>query len=83
MIYFKTIPQFDKDIKHLLKKYNSILDDISILKNVLEIFPTERPPFSFRINNIQSLNKIIKIKKIACKSLVGKGANSGLRIIYE
>lgn len=83
MINFKTIPQFDKDLKHLLKKYDSLNDDISILKNVLEILPTERPPFSFRINNIASLKLIIKIKKIACKSLMGKGANSGLRLIYE
>jgi mRNA-degrading endonuclease RelE of RelBE toxin-antitoxin system len=83
MISFKTIPKFDKNLKHLLKKYDSLNEDISILKKVLEILPKERPPFSFRINNIASLKLIIKIKKIACKSLMGKGANSGLRIIYE
>ena len=60
MINFKTIPQFDKDLKHLLKKYDSLNDDISILKNIFEILPTERPPFSFRINNISSLEHFFK-----------------------
>lgn len=80
---FQSLPEFDKDLKHLIKKYSSLNEDISILKKVLEIFPKERPPFSFRLNNISKNNRIIKIKKIACKSLMGKGANTGLRIIYD
>jgi hypothetical protein len=49
---------------------------------VLEILPDERPPFSFRIDNLVVDTCIIKIKKIACKSLKGRGVNSGLRLIY-
>jgi hypothetical protein len=48
----------------------------------LEILPDERPPFSFRIDNLVLDICIIKIKKIACKSLKGRGVNSGLRLIY-
>jgi hypothetical protein len=49
---------------------------------VLEVTPDERPPFSFRIDNLRLETCIIKVKKIACKSLKGRGVNSGLRLIY-
>jgi hypothetical protein len=42
----------------------------------------ERPPFSFRIDNLGLETCIIKVKKIACKALKGRGVNSGLRLIY-
>ena len=37
---------------------------------------------SFQIYQIQLETCVIKVKKIACKSLKGKGVNSGLRLIY-
>ena len=48
----------------------------------MEILPHERSPFSFRIDNLGLKTCIIKVKKIACKSLKGRGVNSGLRLIY-
>jgi hypothetical protein len=42
----------------------------------------ERSPFSFLIDNLGVKTCIIKVKKIACKSLKGRGVNSGLRLIY-
>ena len=44
--------------------------------------PQERPPFSFRIDNLGLKTCVIKVKKIACKALKGRGVNSGLRLIY-
>ncbi len=44
--------------------------------------PDERPPFSFRIDNLDLKTCIIKVKKIACKALKGRGVNSGLRLVY-
>jgi len=44
--------------------------------------PDERPPFSYRIDNLGIETCVIKVKKIACKSLKGRGVNSGLRLIY-
>lgn len=79
---FDELNEFKKDLKSLLKKYASLNDDLAIVKRVLEIIPNERPPFSFRIENLGLETCIIKIKKIACKSLKGKGVNSGLRLIY-
>ncbi len=49
---------------------------------MLEVTPDERPPFSFRIDNLGLETCIIKVKKMACKALKGRGVNSGLRLIY-
>lgn len=79
---FDELTEFKKDLKSLLKKYRTLNDDLNIVKKVLEVMPDERPPFSFRIDNLGLKTCIIKIKKIACKALKGRGVNSGLRLIY-
>ncbi len=41
------------------------------------------PPATLRITGVGFENPvIIKVKKFACKSLKGRGADSGFRIIY-
>jgi hypothetical protein len=82
MILFEAIDPFNRDFKGLLKKYKTLQDDIETVKRVLEILPDARPPFSFRIDNLGIESCIIKVKKIACKSLKGNGVNSGLRLVY-
>lgn len=79
---FDELTEFKKDLKTLLKKYRTLQDDLFVVKRVLEIEPDERPPFSFRIDHLGLKTCIIKVKKIACKSLKGRGVNSGLRLIY-
>jgi len=79
---FDELTEFKKDIKALLKKYRTLNDDLEVVKKVLEIIPDERPPFSFRIDNLGLKTCIIKVKKIACKALKGRGVNSGLRLVY-
>ena len=76
------LEEYKKDIKKLSKKYRTLPDDIKIVKKVLIINPKERPPFSFRIDNLKIEICVIKIKKIASKSFKGKGINSGFRLIY-
>ena len=82
MIIFDTLPEFDKDLKQLLKKYRSLVSDLADVKTILKARPNEKPPFSFEINNLGIKTCIIKVKKIACDSLKGRGVNSGLRLIY-
>ena len=82
MIVFNTLPEFDKDLKRLLKKYNSLVYDLEDIKTILKVRPNEKPPFSFEINNLGISTCIIKVKKIACDSLKGRGVNSGLRLVY-
>lgn len=79
---FDELAEFQKDLKSLLKKYRTLNDDMDIVRKVLEVFPEERPPFSFRIDNLGLETCIIKVKKIACKALKGRGVNSGLRLVY-
>ena len=64
---FIYIPEFDKDIKRLLKKYKSIEDDLTSIKSILEILPKAQPPFSYLIDNLGITVPIIKIKKNSIK----------------
>ncbi len=79
---FNHLPGFEKELKTLLKKYRTLNDDLAEIKVILRKLPNERPPFSFRMDNLGIETCIIKVKKIACKALKGRGVNSGLRLIY-
>jgi mRNA-degrading endonuclease YafQ of YafQ-DinJ toxin-antitoxin module len=79
---FEELAEFTKDVKHLSKRFRSLDQDLEVVKKVINYSPDARPPFSFQINNLQLDTCVIKVKKIACKSLKGKGVNSGLRLIY-
>lgn len=79
---FEELTEFKKDLKNLLKKYRTLNDDLNVVKQILEVVPEERPPFSYRINNLGLKTCVIIVKKIACKSLKGRGVNSGLRLVY-
>jgi len=79
---FEELAEFKKDLKNLLKKYRTLNDDLDVVKQVLTIAPEARPPFSFQIDNLGLETCVIKVKKIACKALKGRGVDSGLRLIY-
>ncbi|WP_316826856.1 hypothetical protein [Pedobacter miscanthi] len=81
-MHFESIIEFDKDLKKLLKRYRSLNSDLEDVKIILRVKPDERNPFSFRIDNLGINTCVIKIKKITCDSLKGKGVNTGLRLIY-
>jgi hypothetical protein len=79
---FLELEEFKKDLTFLQKKYRSLLEDLIVVKLVLGVMPNQRPPFSFEISDLGLTTCIIKVKKIACKSLKGRGVNSELRLIY-
>lgn len=79
---FSQLDEFKKDLKFLVKNFRSLPEDLEVVKRVLEVFPSRRPPFSFEISDLGLSTCVIKVKKIACKSLKGRGVNSGLRLIY-
>ncbi|MEO8211236.1 MAG: hypothetical protein ABI840_11815 [bacterium] len=79
---FEELDEFKKDFKRLLKKYKTLNEDFEIIKKVLEAAPEERPPVSYRISGLGIQSNIIKMKRIASKSMKGKGSNTGLRLIY-
>src|SRR4029079_8131081 len=79
---FEELQEYTRDIKNLSKRLRTLHDDIEIVKRILSANPAERPPFSFRINGLGIETCVIKIRKMACKSLKGKGVNTGLRLVY-
>ncbi|MDP4265416.1 MAG: hypothetical protein Q8941_23015 [Bacteroidota bacterium] len=79
---FEELTEYKKDLKDLSKRYRTLPDDMEVVKKVLTVSPDERPPFSFRIDNLGIVTCVIKVKKIACKALKGRGVNSGLRLVY-
>ena len=79
---FEELEEYGKDVKKLLKKYRTLEDDIAIVKKVLTAEPKERPPFSFRIEGLGLQTCVIKVKKIASRSMKGRGVNTGFRLIY-
>ena len=62
-------PAFTRDVKRLQKRYRTLPADLDILKKVLRVRPEAQPPFSFRLDGLGNAAYIIKVKKIACKSL--------------
>ena len=81
-LIFEELPEYQKDLKQLLKKYRTLTEDIANLKKILAVEPDAVPPFSFHIDGLGITTCVIKIKKIACSALKGRGVNSGLRLIY-
>lgn len=79
---FDELVEFGRDKKRLAKRYRSIDDDLKIVRQVLTASPNERPPFSFQIGNLGIDTCVIKVKKIACRFIPGKGVNTGLRLVY-
>ncbi|MEX0961357.1 MAG: hypothetical protein WDZ28_00680 [Simkaniaceae bacterium] len=77
---------FSKDLKKLLKRYRSLEDD---LENFIkaQLFAYHKLQVDnhgvFPINNLGFESpQVYKAKKFACKALKGKGAKSGIRVIY-
>jgi len=77
---------FSKDLKKLLKRYRSLEEDLEVFIKA-QLFSFHKLQIDnhglFPINNLGFESpQVYKAKKFACKSLKGKGAKSGIRIIY-
>jgi len=79
---FEELNEYRRDLKKLTRRFRTLPDDIEVLKKVLKAEPDERPPVSYRIKGLGLKSTIIKVKRIACRSLKNRGANTGLRLIY-
>ena len=80
------LPEFEKDTKRLLKRFKTIEDDLEIfIEKQLFLYHKLKVDNRgiFQITGLPVENpKVYKAKKFACKSLKGKGVQSGIRIIY-
>ena len=80
------LPEFERDLKGLVKRFRTLEEDLAtLLKTQLVLFHKlgvdnkgvfEIPGMPF------DEPRMYKVKKFACRALKGRGANSGLRLIY-
>jgi len=86
MNYYET-EEFTRDFKKLLKKFSSLAEDLEVNKQYrIELFHCKGID-SKGIIEIQGVGnttelKFFKVKKFQCKDLKGRGAKSGIRVIY-
>lgn len=86
MKYSKT-EEFKRDFKKLLKKFPSLTKDWEVNKQYgIELFHCKKINSGsiFEIKGAGNTDelKFFKVKKFQCKSLKGRGAKSGIRVIY-
>lgn len=79
------LPEFNKDLRKL-KRFITLKDDLKIfiatgLKLYHKLKKDNKGIFPITGLGIKK-PKIYKVKKFACKSLKGKGVQSGIRVIY-
>lgn len=78
--------KFSKDLKKLLKKYRSLEEDLETFINA-QLFSFHKLQidnhglFLFKDLGFDT-PQVYKAKKFACKAMKGKGARSGIRVIY-
>jgi len=80
------VPEFEKDLKKLVKRFSSLEEDLkTFMKVAMNIFHKQKID-SGALLHLSDLGihspKIYKAKKFACKALKGKGVHSGIRVIY-
>ena len=85
-IKYRETEEFKKDLKKLAKRFPTLAEDLETAqKNALELYHFLKIDNQsvFQINDLKTAEiEFYKLKKFACKSLKGKGAHSGIRIIY-
>ena len=82
----KKLPEFERDLKKLKKKYSSIEEDLFIMIDA-QLYPYHKKGVdnrgTFPINGIGIPEfTFYKVKKFACRSIRGKGSRTGIRVIY-
>lgn len=80
------LSKFDKDIRRLLKRFRTLEGDLRICIETQIVLYHKKNIDNKGIFPITGLQieepKIFKTKKFACRSLKGKGGQSGIRVIY-
>ncbi|MBE0433099.1 hypothetical protein IBX73_06505 [candidate division WOR-3 bacterium] len=80
------LPEFDRDMKKLGKKFVTLEDDLTVfISTQLHLYHKLKID-NKGIHRIKDLKTddpaVFKARKFACRSLKGRGVHSGIRIIY-
>ncbi|MBI3193654.1 MAG: hypothetical protein HYZ34_04185 [Ignavibacteriae bacterium] len=80
------LPEFEKDLKRLLKRFRTLDDDLDVFLRIALVDYHKNGVDNGGIVRIADLGietpSIYKARKFACRSLKGKGVHSGMRVIY-
>jgi mRNA-degrading endonuclease RelE of RelBE toxin-antitoxin system len=80
------LPEFDKDFKKLSKRFGTLEEDLKIFINTQLNLYHKQGKDNKGVLLISGLGitvpKIYKARKFACRSLKGRGVDSGIRVIY-
>jgi mRNA-degrading endonuclease RelE of RelBE toxin-antitoxin system len=81
-----TLPEFNRDLERLLRKFRTLRDDLdNFIQTQIHLYhklgQDNKGVFQISDLGIES-PKIFKAKKFTCRSLKGRGVQSGIRVIY-
>lgn len=78
--------EFSRDLKKLVKKFKTLEEDLKTFENVQLVAYHKYKIDNNGIERIPGLGfdrpEVFKATKFACRALKGKGARSGIRVIY-
>ena len=80
------LPEFEKDMKRLSKRFETLEEDLAtFIRAALQGFLVHNQQMDWMVR-IPHLGfdepAVYKARRFACRSLKGKGSNSGMRVIY-
>lgn len=85
-ITYSAIPEFERDMKKLSKSFSTLPDDMETAKKAaIELYHINNQDNNAIFPMPEFCNDTVivhKIRKFACRSLKGRGAMSGIRVIY-
>jgi mRNA-degrading endonuclease RelE of RelBE toxin-antitoxin system len=78
------LPEFVRDLKKLKKRYRTIEEDLdTFINTAIRLHDAENDMGIVRISGLGIENPpVYKGRKFACRSLKGKGARSGIRVVF-
>ena len=83
---YEAAKEFEKDLLTLKRRFSTLDEDLDTVKRIaIPLFHLRKKDIGgiFRIVEFQHEEVgIYKLKKFACRSLKGRGARSGIRVIY-
>ena len=79
-------PEFEKDLQRLSKRFKTLKEDLKVFQETELVLYHKLQKDNKGIFPLTGLGihspEIFKAKKFACRSLKGRGVQSGIRIIY-
>jgi mRNA-degrading endonuclease RelE of RelBE toxin-antitoxin system len=82
VLTFVELDEFKEDVKKL-RKYRHLEEDIERLKKVMEVSPIPHGAVLISEKNRKFSGNIYKLLKFHSQDFPGKGARSGIRVIFH